>query len=98
MSRRTLHTIAVINAAIARFFVQIEVGQVVVKVALTRTQVATQQSSMSREDSRHIKTSHATQNQADAGHPLVKMGNYILGLVAELMQKLANKPGDTKAE
>ena len=40
VSRRSLHAVAVVDAAIARLFVQVEVRYVVVKVAVAGAQVA----------------------------------------------------------
>lgn len=66
-------------------------GQVVVEISLASAQISTKQSGVCGEESRHLETSHATQNKANACHPLVEMGDDILWLTAKLIQKLRIK-------
>ena len=61
------------------------VRQMIIKVTMTSAQVATEQSGMSGENGSDIQASHATQNETDAGEPLVKVSHHIFWFSAELM-------------
>ena len=98
VSGRALHAVAVVDAAVAGLLVQVEVAQVVVEVAVAGAQVAAEQRGVRGEYGGHVQVTRATQHEANAGHPLVEVSEHELGLVAQLVQKLADEPGDEEAE
>lgn len=56
--------------------------EVVIEVHISSTQVSSQQRSVSGEDSRDGQLSVSTQHQAEAGQPLVEVGNDVWRLLA----------------
>lgn len=71
----TFDAIAVVNAPLASFMVDIKVLEVVVKIDTAGTEVTPEESSMGREHGRDIHMSLPAERDGHAGLPLVKVGD-----------------------
>jgi hypothetical protein len=96
VSGGAFHAVAMVDATIARLLVQVEVRQVVVEVTVAGAQVAAEQRGVCGEHRGDVQLTHARQNQANAGHPFVKVTDNVLGLAAQLMQKLFDNKTERK--
>ena len=71
----TLDAVPVVDAALARLVVDIEVLEVVVKVDTARTEVSTEKGSVGGEDGSHINVSLPAEGDGETGLPLVEVGD-----------------------
>ena len=75
MCGRTFDAISVVYASFSGFVVDVKVLEVVVEIDAARTEVAAEESGVSREHGRDINVSLPTERDGDPGLPLVKVGN-----------------------
>ena len=75
MSGSAFYAVPVVYAPLASLGINVEVLQVVVKVDVARTQVATEQSSVGCEDGGNIDTTLLTQWQRDTSQPFVELSD-----------------------
>lgn len=71
-----------INPPLSSFVIHIKVLQVIVKVDTARTEVSSEQRSMSGEDSRDVNVSFSTERDSKTGLPFVEVGNDSCGSLA----------------
>ncbi len=64
-----------INIALGRFFVRVQVGEMVVEVGIIAGEISPQQRGMGGEDGGHGKLQMRDARDGDAGHPFVEMGD-----------------------
>ena len=70
---RALDAVAVIDAALARFMVDVEVLEVVVKVDGAGAEVAAEEGGVGGEDGAHVDVAFAAEGDCEAGLPFVEM-------------------------
>jgi hypothetical protein len=76
VSSTTLDTVTMIDTTLSCFFIHIEMGEVVVEIHRTSTEVTTQQSSMGGENGAYIELTLLDERKSNTSLPLVEMGNH----------------------
>lgn len=75
MRRTPLNAITMINPPLARFVVDIKVGEVVVKVDGTSAEVSSEESRVRSEDGGDVDVAFATEGDRETGEPFVEVGD-----------------------
>jgi hypothetical protein len=83
VSSGTFNAVAVVDAPLSGFMIDIKVGEIVVKVDGARAKVAAEQSGVRREDSGDVDTTLSTKRDSKPGKPLMEMGDNGFRCLAE---------------
>ena len=74
MGCRPFDAIPVVDSSLARFVIDVEILEIVVKINAAGTEVATKERCVSGEDSSHVDMSFAQEGDCKTGLPFVEMG------------------------
>ena len=85
--RRTFDTVSVVNAALARFVVDVKVLEVVVKVDGAGAEIASEKGRVGGEHGRDVDMALAKEGDGEASLPLVEVGdNGLVSLAGDVLR------------